>query len=135
MARAETHLTFSHHVPPTHILHQAAERFAAAVKERTHGEVIIDIRPAGQLFNLRTAAEALQLGTLDLCFSDLGTLGNWQPFFGVTSLPFIFNDFDHVKKVFYGPIGEQVKADAKEKLGIEILSLGASGFRVFLTNK
>ena len=128
-------LVFSHHLPTTHLGHKTTENFAARVKERTGGQVTIDIKPASQLFNLRTSAEALQLGTLDLCWSDLGTLANWQPHLGFISLPFLFNDFDHVKRVMYGPTGRQVVDSAKESLGVEILSLGASGFRVFLSRK
>ncbi len=128
-------LVFSHHVPTTHLIHGVAEKFASKVKERTNGAVTISIRPASQLFNLRTSAEALQLGTLDMCWTDLGTLGNWQPQFGFVSLPFLFNDYDHVKKVLYGPIGQGVCKEAKDALGVEILSLGASGFRVFLSKK
>ena len=132
---APVNLVFSHHVPTSHLLHSTAEKFAENVKEGTKGAVTISIRPASQLFNLRTSAEALQLGTLDLCWTDLGTLGNWQPQFGFVSLPFLFNDYDHVKRVLYGPIGEQVRKDANQSLGIEILALGASGFRVFLSKK
>ena len=128
-------LVFSHHVPTSHLIHGVAEKFAEKVRQGTHGAVTISIRPASQLFNLRTSAEALQLGTLDMCWTDLGTLGNWQPQFGFVSLPFLFNDYDHVKRVLYGPIGQQVCKDAKEGLGVEVLSLGASGFRVFISRK
>ncbi len=132
---APIRLVFSHHVPVTHLIHGIAESFAAKVNAGTSGQVTIDIRPASQLFNLRTSAEALQLGTLDMCWSDLGTLANWQPHLGFTSLPFLFNDFEHVKRVLYGPPGKQTVEVAKEALGVEILSLGASGFRVFLSKK
>ncbi len=128
-------LVFSHHLPTSHIGHTAAVNFADRVKEGTGGQVTIDIRPASQLFNLRTSAEALQLGTLDMCWSDLGTLANWQPSLGFVSMPFLFTDFDHVKRVLYGATGAQVKGVAKDALGVEILSLGASGFRVFLSKK
>jgi len=128
-------LVFSHHVPTSHLLHGVAEKFAEKVKQGTNGAVTISIRPASQLFNLRTSAEALQLGTLDMCWTDLATLGNWQPQFGFVSLPFLFNNYDHVKKVLYGPIGQKVSKDVKDSLGIEVLSLGASGFRVFLSKK
>jgi len=128
-------LVLSHHLPVTHLGHKTVENFASRMKERTGGQVTIDIRPASQLFNLRTSAEALQLGTLDMCWSDLGTLANWQPQLGFISLPFLFNDFDHVKRVMYGPVGEQVSKVALDTLGVEILSLGASGFRVFLSKK
>ena len=132
---APIRLVFSHHVPTTHLLHRTTETYATRVRDATNGQVSIDIRPASQLFNLRTSAEALQLGTLDLCWSDLGTLANWQPHLGFVSMPFLFNDFEHVKRVLYGPAGRQVSEVAKEALGVEVLSLGASGFRVFLSKK
>ena len=93
---APIRLVFSHHLPVTHLGHKITETFAARVKEATNGQVSIDIRPASQLFNLRTSAEALQLGTLDMCWSDLGTLANWQPHLGFISMPFLFNDFDQI---------------------------------------
>jgi TRAP-type C4-dicarboxylate transport system substrate-binding protein len=50
-------------------------------------------------------------------------------------MPFLFNDYDHVKRVMYGKVGQQVVQDAKASLNVDILSLGASGFRVFLGKK
>jgi len=138
VARAQAQpikLVFSHHIPTNHLAHITAERFAADVTKGTNGQVTIDIRPASQLFNLRTSAEALQLGTLDFAWTDLGTLANWQPQFGFTSVPFLFNDYDHVKKVLQGPVGAQVVADVKSTLGVDILCLGASGFRIFCSKK
>jgi tripartite ATP-independent transporter DctP family solute receptor len=132
---APTTLVLSHHLPTSHLVHKTSERYAALVAQATGGQVTVDIKPNGQLFNLRTAAEALRLGTLDLCWSDLGTLGNWRPEFGFISLPFLMSGFEHARKVLYGAVGQQVRTDANKALGIEILSLGASGFRVFLGNR
>ena len=134
-ARAATTLVLSHHLPTSHIVHRTSERFRALVADKTGGQVVIDIKPNSSLFNLRSGTEALRLGTTDLHWSDLGTLGNWRPELGFISLPFIFTGFDHVKRVIYGPVGEQVKADVKANLALEVLSFGASGFRVFLGNK
>jgi TRAP-type transport system periplasmic protein len=128
-------LVFSHHVPTTHLIHGVAQKFAEKVKQGTNGQVTIDIKPASQLFNLRTSAEALQVGTLDMCWTDLGTLANWQPQFGFVSLPFLFSDYEHVRRVLYGSVGQQAAKEARETLGVEVLSLGASGFRVFLSKK
>lgn len=132
---APIRLVLSHHVPTTHLIHRTTETYATRVRDATNGQVTVDIRPASQLFNLRTSAEALQLGTLDLCWSDLGTLANWQPPLGFVSMPFLLNDFEHVRRVLYGSAGRQVSDVAKDALGVEILSLGASGFRIFLSKK
>ena len=35
----------------------------------------------------------------------------------------------------YGPTGDKLTAIVRETLGVEILSLGASGFRIFLSKK
>jgi TRAP-type transport system periplasmic protein len=134
-ASAQTKLVYSHHLPTSHILHEAAERFGKAVSDRTGGQVTVDVKPASQLFNLRTSAEALQLGTLDLAWTDLGSLANWQPYLGFTAVPFLFNDFEHANKVFYGPIGEKLRKEVRDTLGVEILSLGWSGPRIFMTRK
>ena len=128
-------LVFSHHLPTAHLGHRTTEHFAKYIAEGTNGQITLDIKPSSQLFNLRTSVEALQLGTLDMCWSDLATLGNWQPQFGFLSMPFIFTGYDHVKRVLYGKVGAQVVADVQATLGIETLSLGASGFRVFLGRK
>lgn len=128
-------LILSHHLPTTHLFHITSENFGRYVAEGTKGQVTVDIKPASQLFNLRTAAEALQLGTLDLGWTDLGTHANWQPQFGFTSLPFLFTDYDHAKKVLYGKFGDQIAADIKSTIGNEVLGLGASGFRVFVSRR
>lgn len=128
-------LMMSHVHPPAALIHQISEKFAGYVAEGTKGQVTVEVRPASQLFNLRGSVEAIQLGTLDFCYSDLGTFGNWQPHLGFTSLPFLFTDFDHVKRVLYGKVGEMVRADVKQTMGVEALALGATGFRVFAGRK
>lgn len=124
-------LMMSHVHPPGSLIHQVSEKFAGYVAEGTGGQVTIEVRPASQLFTLRGSVEAIQLGTLDFCYSDLGTFGNWHAHYGFMSLPFLFTDFDHVRRVLYGPVGEMVRQDVRETMGIETLALGATGFRVF----
>jgi len=131
-AQGNRTLIFAHHLNTRHVAHVAAERFAALVAERTGGAVTIEIRPAGQMFNLRTSAEAIQMGTLDICWTDFATLGNWQPQLGFIGLPFLFRDYDHVRAVLQGPVAGEVRGEVREKLNIEVLAVGGSGFRVFL---
>lgn len=129
-AQART-LILAHHLNTLHVAHKAAERFAALVAQRTNNELRIEIRPAGQMFNLRTSAEAIRIGTLDLCWTDLATLANWRQHFGFIMLPFLFRDYDHVHKFMFGPVADTLKEEVRSTLNIEILALGGSGFRIF----
>ncbi len=128
-------LNISHHVAPDHVLTHASNRFAALVTERTKGNVTFTVHPAGQLANLRAAAEAVQLGTIDMVWADFPTLSVGLPHLGFIGLPFLFNDYAHVDKVLYGPVGEKLRKELREKLGIEAIGLGPSGFRVIATSK
>jgi tripartite ATP-independent transporter DctP family solute receptor len=123
----------SHHVEPEHLIQVASEKFAALVEERTKGQVKIIVHPAAQLATLRGAAQGLQVGTIDLGWVDLPTLGEWAPELGFVSLPYLFRSWEHAEKVFFGPLGEQFRKQVREKLGIEILGYGAAGFRVVLS--
>jgi len=127
--------SISHHVPAGHLVDQASIRFADLVKDRTKGNVTFTVHPAAQLAGLRAGTEGVQLGTIDMVWADFGTLANWQPHLGFISLPFLFNDFDHVFKVLYGSVGEKLKKELRETLGIAVIGYGPSGFRVIATTK
>ncbi|WEX12061.1 TRAP transporter substrate-binding protein [Chelativorans sp. AA-79] len=131
-AQAQTHLVLSHHVPTTHVIHQTAERFAKTVEERTNGEIIIDIRPAGQLFGMEEAAEALNFGTLDFAWTNVSALQRWVPAMGFASMPFLFEDGEHARRAFYGPLGEKVREDVLAASGVDIIAFGNAGFRIIV---
>ena len=51
------------------------------------------------------------------------------------SMPFLFNDFDHVKRVLYGPPGAKAKGMAKDTMRVQILSRLSSDSSVFLSKQ
>src|SRR5690606_21097502 len=87
-------LRLSHHLAPDHLVDVASHRFADLVSEQTGGEITIEVFPSGQIAGLRQGAEAVQFGTVDLVWTDFGTLANWRPEYGFVSLPFLFEDDD-----------------------------------------
>lgn len=133
-ARAQTKsLRLSHHLAPGHLVDVASKRFAELVAEKSGGKLKIEVFPAGQLAGLRQGTEAIQVGTLDFVWSDFGTLANWQKHLGFISLPFMFRDTDHVIATLNGKVGEDLSADVRKTLNIEVLGYGIAGFRVMMS--
>ena len=108
--------------------HLAAELFAKNVKERTNGEIEIQVFPNSQLGGQRDLLEGLQLGTVDITLTSSATLGNFIPTAQVIDFPFIFRDLNHVYKVLDGPIADEIYAGAEEK-GMKVISTWENGFR------
>ncbi len=123
----------SHHIAPGHLVDVASHKFASLVAEYTDGAIKVDVFPSGQIAGLRQGAEAVQLGTVDFVWSDMGTLGNWRPELGFVSLPFLFADDDHFEAFFNGDGGKALAKELNGKLGIEVLGFGNAGFRVVAT--
>jgi tripartite ATP-independent transporter DctP family solute receptor len=128
-------LRLSHHLAPGHLVDIASKRFAELVAEGTGGAVKVEIFPSAQIAGLRQAAEAVQLGTVDLVWSDMGTLANWKPEYGFTNLPFIFANDEHFDSFFGSDSGKALAEDVKAQLGIEVLGWGNAGFRVIATRE
>jgi tripartite ATP-independent transporter DctP family solute receptor len=105
-----------------------ALEFKRAAEGLSKGQLKIDLFPNGQLGNDRAQTEGLQLGTID--FSSMGTapLSGVVPLLQVADLPYIFKDYEHVDRVFGGPIGQELWALYKGS-GIKVLDYWEIGFR------
>lgn len=133
-ADAETRtLRLSHHLAPGHLVDVASKRFAELVAEKTNGAITVEVFPSGQIAGLRQGAEAVQVGTVDVVWSDFGTLANWRPEYGFVSLPFLFRDNAHFDAVFGGEVGKELAKSVADNLGVEVLGYGNAGFRVIAT--
>ena len=133
-ASAATVLKTNHSVLPTHAYHLGALRFADLVKERTKGEVIIDVLHSAQLGAERESIEALQLGTLDLTICSTAPLIGFTKSFMAFDLPFIFLDRAMAFRVLDGPIGQKALAEI-EKNNIVGLAFFENGFRQVTNSK
>jgi tripartite ATP-independent transporter DctP family solute receptor len=133
--KASKTFVLSNHVPPSHNVGQASDRFAAAVKEKSGGAIDIQVRHAGQLAGLRAAAEGVQIGTIDMVWADLATLANWAPEYGFMVLPFLLNGFDQVNKVLDGDTFKSIASELRDRMRIEVLAYGPTGFRVMMNIK
>lgn len=107
---------------------QMWNRFRDLVKERTNGQVELQIFPGGQLGGEREVAEGMRLGSIQGADSTLAALSSWVPEGQIFDLPFIFRDLAQVEAVTDGPIGERYKPLYRAN-GFELLSYITYGAR------
>lgn len=132
MAQAKHTLHLGHNLAPEHPINITALELSKAVGARTNGAVEIRVYPAGQLAGLREGTEGVRLGTIDMFWSDSGSVGALFPPMAFVSLPFLFTDHDQAVRAMdtLRPKMEQV---FRERLGVERLSWSPNGFRVVVT--
>lgn len=126
-ASARQVLRFAHVQQTDHAYHLMAERFKEELEKRLP-DVEVQIFPAGQLGNERDLLEALQIGSVDISTITSALTSGFVPAFSVFSLPFLFDDFDHMYAVMDSPIGDRL-AEELEKAGFVKLGYVSGGSR------
>ena len=128
-------LRFSHHMQLTQAIQKIAEEMGAEIAEKTDGELKVEVYGASQIGGLKENTDALRYGTLDMGFTDLGTIATFYPLAGMGGLPFLFRDYEHVEAVYSGPVGEELTSRILKATGIRFLGYTHSGFRSIITKK
>ncbi len=119
-------------LPETHPVHQSLVFFAQKVAEKSGGAMKINVFGGGQLGQEKDYIEGVQLGTMDIVKVSSAPLGQFSPSLQVVSLPFIFRNAEHQKKVLSGEVGQSLMADL-EKNGFKGLTFMDSGSRSVTT--
>jgi len=108
----------------------AMRRFAALVKAKTNGAVIVKIHSSAQFGQESEAIEQVQLGIIDLTRVNSVVVANVSPSMGVFTLPYIFRSFEHKYKVLDGKAGDEVRADLNKVglIGFDYMDAGSRSF-------
>jgi tripartite ATP-independent transporter DctP family solute receptor len=111
-----------------------AKKFAELVKQRTNGEVEINVFPASQLGAERAIIEGVQLGTIEMSFTTTGAIGGFAPEFQVLDLPYLFPSYEAAYTYLDGEIGKKLLGLLDRK-GIHGVVFFENGWRNFTTSK
>jgi tripartite ATP-independent transporter DctP family solute receptor len=111
-----------------HPTHGAMVRMAGLLRERTNGQVRMDVYPDRQLGEERELVEGLQLGTVDMTSVSTGPLVSFVPQVGVLDLPFLFQSSEHAYRVLDGEIGRDIMGRFQAR-GIHGLGYWENGWR------
>ncbi|WP_297404830.1 sialic acid TRAP transporter substrate-binding protein SiaP [uncultured Cetobacterium sp.] len=116
--------------------YKAAEQFANNLKEKSNGQIILNIFPGGQLGDDRSVMEQMSAGVIDMGFAEMGRFNIFFPEAQVYSLPYVIEDFAHMQKAtFNTEFGKNLQKKIKDNLNIEILSQGYNGTRQTTSNR
>ena len=127
-------LKLGHVVDANNAWHKAALKFGEIVEEKTDGEITVEVFPSSSLGNDRDLVEGMQMGTVDMGLI-AGVLGNFYEPIQLLELPYIFNDQEHLRKVIYGDVGEQIKEGLYEEANIVGLEFWERSPRQTTSNK
>ena len=125
---------FGHVTQPAHSWHKTSLKFAELLEAKTQGRVKATVFPAGQLGGDREMFEAIQLGTLDMGLISVAPMGSFTPALNGMLLPFLFDNYDVVKKVMVSPQIRELMGSL-DPLGVKGFAVMISDFRHFTNNK
>lgn len=125
-------LTLAHNLAEDHAVHIAMAAWADAVKEASNGSITINIVPNGTLGSEADCVSQIQAGQLEMTKVSAGTLANFKGEWNCLSVPYVFNDKDHLYNVMNGEIGQDLYK-LTESDGFIGLAWLESGTRCFYT--
>ena len=124
----ETKLRLAHTQPESDSQHVALVKFAQLVRERTGGQVRIEVFHSGQLGNDNAILAAVRGGVIDLGLTGNPFFASINPKQSALDLPGIIRSFNHAYNVLDGQVGTEIRGEL-EQYGFKGLGFLEIGFR------
>ena len=127
-------LTLGHGAAPSNPRHEAAVKFAEAVKAKTQGRIEVQVAHSAQLGDDVAMLAALRAGTLDMSVNSQGPMAALVPEYAAYGLPFLFSSSARAFKLLDGPLGKEL-AEKSAAQGFVVLGYWDNGIRHMTNNK
>jgi tripartite ATP-independent transporter DctP family solute receptor len=112
------------------------KRMADLVKERTKGEVVIEIFPAAQLGSEQEILEGVSLGTIHMFEGSAASLGRFLPKMDAFACPFAWKSPESLAKAARSRVADELGEELLKKRDIRLLDAGwIFGVRHLTTTK
>ena len=128
-------IKFGHHLADSHSLSEQVVKFADLVKEKSGGQMTVEIFSNGQIGDQRDLLEGLKLGTVNMSMGDAGLVSNYYPAMGILDLPYIFDSMEHAKAALDGEAGKKLKEGVLEVAGFRTLVIEPQSYRHVILGK
>lgn len=106
------------------------KEFAKIVAEKTKGRIKIEVYAGGQLGDEKSVIEAVQMGGIQLARVNAQPLSEFAKKLRVLSLPYLFNNEEHLWKTLNGAVGQELLDSLKDAkmIGLTYYDSGARSF-------
>ena len=112
------------------------KKMADLVRERTNGEIDIQVFPASQLGSEQEILEGVALGSIHMFEGSAGSLGRFLPQIEAFACPFLWKSPQSLVKVARSPLADELSKELVTKRGMRILDQGwIFGIRQLTTTK
>jgi tripartite ATP-independent transporter DctP family solute receptor len=101
-------LKLAHVLDVEHSVHKGMVYMAERLSEKSQGHMRVDIYPSGQLGAERELIELLQIGSLAMTKVSASPMESFVPEMKIFSLPYVFQDEDHLWKILNSDIGKRL---------------------------
>jgi tripartite ATP-independent transporter DctP family solute receptor len=127
-------LTLGHGAAVGNPRHEAAVKFADAVKARSNGRIEVQVAPSAQLGDDAAMVTAMRTGALDMSANSQGAVANAVPEYAAFGMPFAFSSPAAAFKLLDGPLGKEL-ADRSAEKGLVLLGTWDNGIRQMTNSK
>ena len=135
-AAAQTVLKLGNVQAPGMPVQTGLKRLADLVKERTNGEVVIEIFPAAQLGSEQEILEGVSLGTIHMFEGSAASLGRFLPRMDAFACPFAWKSPESLAKAARSKVADELGQELLKTRGIRLLDAGwIFGVRHLTTTK
>jgi TRAP-type C4-dicarboxylate transport system substrate-binding protein len=110
---------------------------AAYLEKESQGTVILDLHFSSSLFGEIPGIEAAQSGLIDLAIACTCNMTKLTSSMLFSDLPYIWQAMDNGTAVWDGEVGDKVRAELLDKLGLRAVAFTPSGggYRIFWNTK
>ncbi|MFQ3229114.1 sialic acid TRAP transporter substrate-binding protein SiaP [Reinekea sp.] len=115
--------------------YKAAKLAAETLAASSDGRLTIALYPDGQLGDDREMLAQVTWGTLDFTYTQMGRIGDWIPAAGVTQLPYVIRDFDHIQAIYDSSFGKDLRKTMAKKYNWEAVAVSYFGTRHTTSNR
>ncbi|MFA1820096.1 TRAP transporter substrate-binding protein [Virgibacillus oceani] len=128
-------IQLGHHHPANSQVDQLANKLSELTAEISDGDIDISVYPGGQLGEELEAIESINMGSMDMSIISPGLMDDYSALFGIETMPFLFDDWDHADRSLNGEVGEFLRDSLLESSSIRVMGYMHLGFRHMITTE